>query len=173
MNTTQLEDPPTTFEASPEVSPKWDLRPIPGSFDTQEQCCGVMSIPMSILQRAKRSGSFAFKGNRVSARLILQWLFQENGDEDWAKECKKADALIKREKLARLQNQSLDKDEVQFVISKAVSGLTNLLVEGAQVYLPPRCKGLSEPELQKILMGWALEVLVKRFKSELEKIGQE
>jgi len=140
-------------------------------YDSMNQCAARSGIPLSVLKRAKKSGCDAFKWNRVDCGKLVRWLFANTKEEDWRGHFDKYHALREELRHSREAGDALDKGEVSFAVSKAVSLFFNLVDRQANIELPALIKGLSERECQAVLLA-AGERLKGALKDGLGALGK-
>src|SRR4030095_5174190 len=110
--------------------------------------------PTSDFKAAKRSGSDAFKSNRVYLAPLLKWIFAERSDDkiNWREHFDRFHALREETRHQKESEQILDKAETAFTINRGMSLVFGQLDRQAHVGLPPDFKGLKEVESQSRLI---------------------
>ncbi len=122
-------------------------------YDSMGQCAARSHVPLSVQKSAKRAGCPAFKWNRVALGPLLEWIFSKGEDaENWPTRLKRAEALIKEIALEKAKDETLDKADIHFAVSKATNLLFNELDRAANVELPPLLRGLDALDIQRALL---------------------
>ena len=132
-------------------------RHIPTQFVGQKNFCDFFKAPLHVVKDACRNPKCSgFRNGRVQTVEMLQFIFSQKKSEagiNWKLDLEQSKAKRERIKLAEDEGRMADKSVIEFGLNKIESLHFSSLIRLAKIELPPALKGLTEIEMQTLLIN--------------------
>ena len=115
-------------------------------FGSIAQASAASGVPVQILRIAKKNGCPGFIGNRVDIGEFFTWWFNRDHEEaeDWTRRDKRAAALTKEAKLALVNDNVAEVNQVTRAIQHIISNVFFGELERMATEFPSTLKGKGE-----------------------------